>query len=310
MGATGWVRIWRSLRECRLARRGPAWELLMIHLVMDAEWQGPARGTLTVSVRDYARREGLSYQSFRTMLDEMAADGFVALETVGGVTRHRRTLIRILKYADYQGDITEPDMQPTQSATQSATQSVTQSEISLPMTYDDEITQSATQSVTQNATQPLTTTEEEFNKSLPLNAHARICEEWRPSGAPPGLEAYPTRPEEVTAAAELLGMSLDAGEAERFLLHWQERCWTLPDGSRVRSWRTSLAKWLRNPRRAYFNGEYDGYGSSRWSEDRRKRVGGIGADYYSGSDVEWLRRQGLLPGGGGCPSPSGGGVVP
>lgn len=310
MGATGWVRIWRSLRECRLARRGPAWELLMIHLVMDAEWQGPARGTLTVSVRDYARREGLSYQSFRTMLDEMAADGFVALETVGGVTRHRRTLIRILKYADYQGDITEPDMQPTQSATQSATQSVTQSEISLPMTYDDEITQSATQSVTQNATQPLTTTEEEFNKSLPLNAHARICEEWRPSGAPPGLEAYPTRPEEVTEAAELLGASLDAGEAERFLLHWQERCWTLPDGSRVRSWRTSLAKWLRNPRRAYFNGDYDGYGSSRWSEDRRKRVGGIGADYYSGSDVEWLRRQGLLPGGGGCPSPSGGGVVP
>ena len=133
---------------------------------------------------------------------------------------------------------------------------------------------------------------------------------WLPSGASPGLEAYPTRPEEVTEAAELLGASLDAGEAERFLLHWQERCWTLPDGSRVRSWRTSLAKWLRNPRRAYFNGEYDGYGSSRWSEDRRKRVGGIGADYYSGSDVEWLRRQGLLPGGGGCPSPSGGGVVP
>ena len=311
MAATGWVRIWRSLRECRLARRGPAWELLMIHLVMDAEWQGPARGTLTVSVRDYARREGLSYQSFRTMLDEMAADGFIALETVGGVTRHRRTLVRILKYADYQGDITEPDIQPTQSATQSATQS----EILLPTTYDDEPTQSATQSVTQNATQPLTTTEEEFNKSLPLNAPAHVREEpppsgWLPSGASPGLEAYPTRPEEVTEAAELLGASLDAGEAERFLLHWQERCWTLPDGSRVRSWRTSLAKWLRNPRRAYFNGDYDGYGSSRWSEDRRKRVGGIGADYYSGSDVEWLRRQGLLPGGGGCPSPSGGGVVP
>ena len=55
MVATGWVRIWRSLRECRLARRGPSWELLMIHLVMDAEWQGPARGTLTVSVRDYGR---------------------------------------------------------------------------------------------------------------------------------------------------------------------------------------------------------------------------------------------------------------
>ena len=158
-------------------------------------------------------------------------------------------------------------------------------------------------------------TEKEFNKSLHLNAPAHVREEpppsgWLPSGASPGLEAYPTRPEEVTEAAELLGASLDAGEAERFLLHWQERCWTLPDGSRVRSWRTSLAKWLRNPRRAYFNGDYDGYGSSRWSEDRRKRVGGIGADYYSGSDVEWLRRQGLLPGGGGCPSPSGGGVVP
>ena len=313
MAATGWVRIWRSLRECRLARRGPAWELLMIHLVMDAEWQGPARGTLTVSVRDYARREGLSYQSFRTMLNEMAADGFVALEAVGGATRHRRTLIRILKYADYQGDITEPGMQPTQSATQSATQSVTQSDVSYPTTYDDDITKSATQCVTQcvtqNATQPLTTTEEEFNKSLPLNAPAHVREEpppsgWLPSGAPPGLEAYPTRPEEVEEAAELLGASLDAGEAERFLLHWQERCWTLPDGARVRSWRTSLAKWLRNPRRAYFNGEFDGQrgnqGSNgmaaRWSEERRKRVGCDPGDYYAGSDVEWLRRQGILPG--------------
>lgn len=304
MAATGWVRIWRSLRECRLARRGPAWELLMIHLVMDAEWQGPARGTLTVSVRDYARREGLSYQSFRTMLDEMAADGFIALETVGGVTRHRRTLVRILKYADYQGDITEPDIQPTQSPTQSTTQSTTQSEILLPITYDDEPTQSATQSVTQNATQPLTTTEEEFKKEHTQNAPAHVREEpppsgWLPSGAPPGLEAYPTRPEEVTAAAELLGFRMESSEGLQFLLFWQERDWTLSDGSKVRSWRTSLHRWLSHPRRDYLNGRHDGQSRENqriWSEDRRKRVGGIGADYYSGSDVEWLRRQGILPG--------------
>ncbi len=315
MGATGWVRIWRSIRECRLARRGPAWELLMIHLVMDAEWQGPARGTLTVSVRDYARREGLERQKLRWMLGEMAADGFIALETVGGIPSQRRTQIRILKYADYQGDITELVDSDAQANAQANAQVNAQEELCNKDTYDYPTPKPTPKPTPRTPPNPLTTTEEEFNKSLPLNAPAHVREEpppsgWLPSGAPPGLEAYPTRPEEVTEAAELLGASLDAGEAERFLLHWQERCWTLPDGSRVRSWRTSLAKWLRNPRRAYFNGEYDGYGSSRWSEDRRKRVGGIGADYYSGSDVEWLRRQGLLPGGGGFPSPSGGGVVP
>ncbi len=308
----GWVKVWRSLRGSALAKRGPAWELLMIHLVMDAEWQGPARGTLTVSVRDYARREGLSYKQIRLMLDEMAADGFIALETVGGVTRHRRTLVRILKYADYQGDIgdiTEPETDGAQSGSQSGAQSGTQSEADISNTYDVQGAQSGAQYGAQYGAQPLTTTEEEFNKSLPLNAPAHVREEpppsgWLPSGAPPGLEAYPTRPEEVEEAAELLGASLDAGEAERFLLHWQERCWTLPDGARVRSWRTSLAKWLRNPRRAYFNGEFDGQrgnqGSNgmaaRWSEERRKRVGGDPGDYYARSDVEWLRRQGILPG--------------
>lgn len=315
MAATGWVRIWRSLRECRLARRGPAWELLMIHLVMDAEWQGPARGTLTVSVRDYARREGLEREKLRWMLDEMAADGFIALGTVSGGRGGKLTSIRILKYADYQGDITEPNEENTHDNPQDDTHDNPNLTDCNTIKYDYSTPTISPTSTPRTPPNPLTTTEEEFNKSLPLNAPAHVREEpppsgWLPSGAPPGLEAYPTRPEEVTEAAELLGASLDAGEAERFLLHWQERCWTLPDGSRVRSWRTSLAKWLRNPRRAYFNGEYDGYGSSRWSEDRRKRVGGIGADYYSGSDVEWLRRQGLLPGGGGCPSPSGGGVVP
>ena len=293
----GWVKVWRSLRGSALAKRGPAWELLMIHLVMDAEWQGPARGTLTVSVRDYARREGLDREMLRWMLDTMVEEGFIQISG-NGSGRSATTTIRIMKYAEYQ------ETDSTQSSTHLYTQSSTHLEDEKSDSYDNLSTHLSTQSSTHLAPISHTTTEEEFNKSLPLNAHARMCEEWRPSGAPPGLEAYPTRPEEVTAAAELLGMSLDAGEAERFLLHWRERDWTLPDGARVRSWRTSLAKWLRNPRRAYFNGEYDGQrgnqGSNgmaaRWSEERRKRVGGDPGDYYAGSDVEWLRRQGILPG--------------
>ena len=318
MTATGWVRIWRSIRECRLALRGSAWELLMIHLVMDAEWQGPARGTLTVSVRDYARREGLEREKLRWMLDEMAADGFIALETVGGVTRHRRTLVRILKYADYQGDITEPDDGNTQCATQSNPQFNPQTELCGSTTYDDVTPNQTPNAAPRTPPNPLTTTEEEFKKEHTQNAPAHVREEpppsgWLPSGAPPGLEAYPTRPEEVTAAAELLGFRMESSEGLQFLLFWQERDWTLSDGSKVRSWRTSLHRWLSHPRRDYLNGRHDGQSRENqriWSEDRRKRVGGIGADYYSGSDVEWLRRQGLLPGGGGCPSPSGGGVVP
>lgn len=126
-----------------------------------------------------------------------------------------------------------------------------------------------------------------------------MCEEWRPSGAPPGLEAYPTRPEEVTAAAELLGFRMEASEGLQFLLFWRERDWTLSDGSKVRSWRTSLHRWLSHPRRDYLNGRHDGQSRDNragWSEDRRKRVGCDPGDYYAGSDVEWLRRQGILPG--------------
>lgn len=307
----GWVKVWRSLRGSALAKRGPAWELLMIHLIMDAEWAGDARGTLTVSVRDYARREGLDREMLRWMLDTMVEEGFIQISG-NGSGRSATTTIRIMKYAEYQGT------DSTQSSTHLSTQSSTHLEDEKSDSYDNLSTHLSTQSSTHLAPISLTTTEEEFKKEHTQNAPAHVREEpppsgWLPSGAPPGLEAYPTRPEEVTAAAELLGFRMESSEGLQFLLFWQERDWTLSDGSKVRSWRTSLHRWLSHPRRDYLNGRHDGQSRENqriWSEDRRKRVGGIGADYYSGSDVEWLRRQGLLPGGGGCPSPSGGGVVP
>lgn len=293
----GWVKVWRSLRGSALAKRGPAWELLMIHLIMDAEWAGDARGTLTVSVRDYARREGLDREMLRWMLDTMVEEGFIQISG-NGSGRSATTTIRIMKYAEYQ------ETDSTQSSTHLSTQSSTHLEDEKSDSYDNLSTHLSTQSSTHLAPISLTTTEEEFKKEHTQNARAHVREEpppsgWLPSGAPPGLEAYPTRPEEVTAAAELLGFRMESSEGLQFLLFWQERDWTLSDGSKVRSWRTSLHRWLSHPRRDYLNGRHDGQSRENqriWSEDRRKRVGGIGADYYSGSDVEWLRRQGLLPG--------------
>ncbi|MBQ4479102.1 MAG: hypothetical protein II943_00510 [Victivallales bacterium] len=108
-GQSGWVKIWRGMREsCVRRRRGLEFCGAMVWLILEAAYRGcddPLFGRLepgdvAVSLRRLAAEWGMSLKQARTVVDALTESGFMV---PARVSRRWGTVYRIVNYARYQG---------------------------------------------------------------------------------------------------------------------------------------------------------------------------------------------------------------